>query len=65
MNHPTLWGQSTALAGPTKGMNPPPNHVGRIRREPPSGTNTGTRPDCPAALRLPGLRKGRTRCQIT
>ncbi len=35
------------------------------RRQPPSCTNTGTRPDCPAALRLPGLRKGQTRCQIT
>ncbi|QBL48612.1 hypothetical protein BMD99_008615 [Klebsiella sp. PO552] len=39
--------------------------VGRIRREPPSGTNTGTRPDYPAALRLPGPGRGRTRCQIT
>ncbi|MCS5948715.1 hypothetical protein LNP05_22675 [Klebsiella pneumoniae subsp. pneumoniae] len=27
------------------------------RRQPPSCTNTGTRPDCPAALRLPGLRR--------
>ncbi|EGF64580.1 hypothetical protein HMPREF9538_00964 [Klebsiella sp. MS 92-3] len=35
------------------------------RRQPPSCTNTGTRPDCPAALRLQGLRKGRTRRQIT
>ncbi|PUG98781.1 hypothetical protein DBL00_16665 [Klebsiella quasipneumoniae] len=54
-----------ALAGPAKGANPAPNHPGRIRRQPPSGTNTGNRPDCPAALRLPGLRRGRTRRQIT
>ncbi|AWB64343.1 hypothetical protein CUC76_23600 [Enterobacteriaceae bacterium S05] len=54
-----------ALAGPTKGANPAPNHPGRIRRQPPSGTNTGTQPDYPAALRLPGLRRGRTRRQIT
>ncbi|HBX1654439.1 TPA: hypothetical protein MHP96_14555 [Klebsiella quasipneumoniae subsp. similipneumoniae] len=38
---------------------------GRIRRQPPSATTTGTRPDCPAALRLPGLRRGRTQRQIT
>ncbi|RWT56567.1 hypothetical protein DN589_09190 [Klebsiella quasipneumoniae subsp. similipneumoniae] len=54
-----------ALAGPTKGANRVPNHPGRIRRQPPSATTTGTRPDCPAALRLPGLRRGRTGCQIT
>ncbi|MFG4140502.1 hypothetical protein, partial [Klebsiella pneumoniae] len=39
-----------ALAGPANGMTPAPNHVARIRREPPSATNSGTRPDCPAAL---------------
>ncbi|PSJ47027.1 hypothetical protein C7M87_27385 [Klebsiella pneumoniae] len=55
MNHPTLWGQSTALAGPT----------GEARRKerrpdkafmPPSGTTAGMELEvsCPAALRLRG-----------
>ncbi len=55
MNHPTLWGQSTALAGPTGG-----EPAGKERRPdkalmPPSGTTAGMEPDRPAALRLPVL----------
>ncbi|SVJ66028.1 Uncharacterised protein [Klebsiella pneumoniae] len=52
MNHPTLWGQSMRLRGPTgKEVFYRPDKACM----PPSGTTAGMEPDRPAALRLPVL----------
>ena len=55
MNHPTLWGQSMRLRGPTGGTRRKERRPDKAFM-PPSGTTAGTVSDVyrPAALRLRG-----------